>query len=631
MYPTTLHIILFYASQQDRSSDDEHSLRPGVNASNMGPLASFGEMAAERFHNDYPQLTEYTPLDCTQFVAALHLFRFDPRLSSEFIQSRLDDYASTLATHPDYTEKTVRRIFHASMQKAARSYFSTGWDNSSAIIAANIPALEKLRQESARTMPWTDSLQSAVDIVPDVDPVVIRTLIEHDLPVVVRVFAHYCSGCKAMKPAFDQAAIRMQGQAIFVELNGPMAPEFKAQYAIKTYPTVLRFHKSNRPTVFPRAHEMDVENFVLFAAGEQLELDGPDTSLQSMDTALGEEIRKLERKRSRLQAFQLESILRRQGIDELDVLVRERSEMLHSKIDDALQCGASSCDVLSSRCDSSPSVAPLCVLLGGGMGAGKTTAVKYVAETAFWKQHGDGVVVVEADAFKQKDPLFHVLNSMTPLASRIVHSDSIIAAEEQFLEAINKRKDVVFDGTLSWKTYAVQMFEMLRDTEYTYKRGPGYRRDENGTVTELYWERKERRKKAVAPYQVELVGVTADADVAVMRGLIRRLTSGRGVPIGDQLKSHKLFSTWFKHYIDLVDAIYLFDTTEEYVAGDDKDDGNSRLVAIKGGELFATPSGYEAERNGLAILRADKYEQFLKKSELVTNASGVDSLYAAQR
>lgn len=263
------------------------------------------------------------------------------------------------------------------------------------------------------------------------------------------------------------------------------------------------------------------------------------------------------------------------------------------------------------------------------MGAGKTTAVGLVSDTAFWKQYGERAVVVEADAFKLNDPLFHVL------PTRVVHHDSIIAAEELFLKAVNSRRDLIFDGTLSWSEYARQTVAMLRDIEYVYERGPGYSENEAGVIIEVYWVRGKKRAAPVKPYRIELVGVTADAEIAVMRGIVRKITSGRGVPIADQLHSHALFSKNFEEYIDLVDGVYLFDTTLNTSGFGEKAGFEEQLVAIKPGVLFQNDLSIVEEDDSFpssfVVNNAEAYERFLRKQMLNTKAKCMNELYAVKK
>ncbi|GAB0489033.1 hypothetical protein MMPV_000248 [Pyropia vietnamensis] len=190
------------------------------------------------------------------------------------------------------------------------------------------------------------------------------------------------------------------------------------------------------------------------------------------------------------------------------------------------------------------------------MGAGKTSAVARIRASPFWARYGNRVVVVEADNLKEADPLFIALRGVTPAAARMVHNESVAAAEELFLRAVMDRRDVVFDGTMAWRPFVEQTLAMIRDTAHVYRRGPG---DGDGSSPPVYWEVAGVRAERAVPYHVEMVGVTVDAEVAVQRGMVRMMTSGRGVPLRAQLSSHQLFSANFEAYVPMFDGAYLLD------------------------------------------------------------------------
>lgn len=190
------------------------------------------------------------------------------------------------------------------------------------------------------------------------------------------------------------------------------------------------------------------------------------------------------------------------------------------------------------------------------MGAGKTSAVARIRGSPFWARYGNRVVVVEADNLKEADPLFIALRGVTPAAARMVHNESVAAAEELFLRAVMDRRDVVFDGTMAWRPFVEQTLAMIRDTAHVYRRGPG---DGDGSGPPVYWEVAGVRAERAVPYHVEMVGVTVDAEVAVQRGMVRMMTSGRGVPLRAQLASHQLFSANFEAYVPMFDGAYLLD------------------------------------------------------------------------
>ena len=115
--------------------------------------------------------------------------------------------------------------------------------------------------------------------------------------------------------------------------------------------------------------------------------------------------------------------------------------------------------------------------------------------------------------------------------------------------------------TLAWEPFLAQTLAMVRDRQHAYRRGPGYvegttERGEKG-VLEQYWEVEGPVPpgQEPAPYRVELVGVYVRPEVAVRRGIIRRLLTGRGVPVRDQLRSHALFAKNFEAFACCFDTV----------------------------------------------------------------------------
>lgn len=106
-----------------------------------------------------------------------------------------------------------------------------------------------------------------------------------------------------------------------------------------------------------------------------------------------------------------------------------------------------------------------------------------------------------------------------------VHQSSTNAASALLVAALNEGRDVILDGTMSWEPFVLQTIAMARDIHNRpYCMGPGYRENADGTVTETYWEPVTESSEEAAnpprkPYRVELLGVTCDAHMAVMRGM----------------------------------------------------------------------------------------------------------------
>lgn len=93
------------------------------------------------------------------------------------------------------------------------------------------------------------------------------------------------------------------------------------------------------------------------------------------------------------------------------------------------------------------------------------------------------------DDIKSGDPLYRALQAAgVEQASVLVHSDSTTAAEQLLLDAVNHRRDILFDSTMQWAPFIRQTVEMVRDDQNLYRKGPGYKKHEDGTITERYWE-----------------------------------------------------------------------------------------------------------------------------------------------
>ncbi|XP_034685091.1 uncharacterized protein LOC117914041 [Vitis riparia] len=218
---------------------------------------------------------------------------------------------------------------------------------------------------------------------------------------------------------------------------------------------------------------------------------------------------------------------------------------------------------------------PVLLLMGGGMGAGKSTVLKEIMKEAFWSEAAADAVVVEADAFKETDVIYRALSShhhdMLQTAE-LVHQSSTDAASSLLVTALNEGRDVIMDGTLSWEPFVQQTIAMARNVhKCRYRMGVGYKVAEDGTVTENYWEQippeeeeeeqqNENGHVERKPYRIELVGVICDPYLAVVRGIRRAIMTKRAVRVNSQLKSHKRFASAFQRYCQLVDNARLYCT-----------------------------------------------------------------------
>ncbi|KAJ4839907.1 hypothetical protein Tsubulata_026599 [Turnera subulata] len=214
---------------------------------------------------------------------------------------------------------------------------------------------------------------------------------------------------------------------------------------------------------------------------------------------------------------------------------------------------------------------PVLLLMGGGMGAGKSTVLKDILKETFWAGAAGNAVIIEADAFKETDVIYRALSSRGHVdmiqTAELVHQSSTDAACSLLVTALNEGRDVIMDGTLSWVPFVVQTITMARIVHRRrYRMGAGYKVGGDGAVTENYWEQIDEEqplidgKKKRKPYRIELVGVVCDAYLAVVRGIRRAIMCRRAVRVNSQLKSHKRFSNAFLTYCNLVDNARLYCT-----------------------------------------------------------------------
>ncbi|PON53244.1 P-loop containing nucleoside triphosphate hydrolase [Parasponia andersonii] len=268
---------------------------------------------------------------------------------------------------------------------------------------------------------------------------------------------------------------------------------------------------------------------------------------------------------------------------------------------------------------------PVLLLMGGGMGAGKSTVLKDVLKESFWSGAATNAVVVEADAFKETDVIYKALNSMGHhndmlQTAELVHQSSTDAASSLLVTALNEGRDVIMDGTLSWEPFVEQTIDMARNVhKCRYRMGVGYKVAEDGTITENYWEQVNDNEEGPyengdegvtkrKPYRIELVGVVCDAYLAVVRGIRRAIMVGRAVRVNSQLKSHKRFASAFPRYCQLVDNARLYCTN---VMGGPpkligwKDGANKLLIDPEEIECLTTLKSLNSDAESIYELYAD--------------------------
>lgn len=80
-----------------------------------------------------------------------------------------------------------------------------------------------------------------------------RHIERNDIPVLVDFWAPWCGPCKAMAPAFEQAADQLEPQVRLVKVNTEAEQQLGAQFGIRSIPTLALFHGGKEVTRQPGA------------------------------------------------------------------------------------------------------------------------------------------------------------------------------------------------------------------------------------------------------------------------------------------------------------------------------------------------------------------------------------------
>ena len=60
-------------------------------------------------------------------------------------------------------------------------------------------------------------------------------------PLVIDFWVPWCGPCRAMAPAFDRAALELDGRARFAKVNTDEAPLLARRFGVRSIPTLVLF------------------------------------------------------------------------------------------------------------------------------------------------------------------------------------------------------------------------------------------------------------------------------------------------------------------------------------------------------------------------------------------------------
>jgi thioredoxin 2 len=112
-----------------------------------------------------------------------------------------------------------------------RCQFCQTWNRIDAARAADRPKCGKCAKPMLLDRPW-----------PLTEDTFERTIMESEIPILVDLYADWCSPCKVMAPFVDEIAREYQGRALVAKLNTELAQKTSNGLGIRGIPTVIVFN-----------------------------------------------------------------------------------------------------------------------------------------------------------------------------------------------------------------------------------------------------------------------------------------------------------------------------------------------------------------------------------------------------
>lgn len=481
--------------------------------------------------------------------------------------------------------------FLSDFRQRRSEYFAWNWDQMDGMTEVNRQDYLDWKENYYQTL--VSNTKKEFDKL-ELTPTIWNHFVDHKYDVLVITTAPFCSWCRSLDHVLKQLVDLYgdnAGVRIF-KLDASRYWDLAKSFHVRRLPEIDLWRNGKRISRYSLTAPKDVDSISKWMEAHGL--------VHSAEENLSKPSKKISWWKTSFTDVELSSLKKEMSELRRACSVKEAMRAMGCLSDDLKNCVTQ-----RKRKDNEQ---PVLIFMGGGIASGKSSLLLALAESEFWKERGADIVCVEADRFKEVDPLFHKISELATStdASRICHRESTNDAEELLLAALKENRDIVFDGTCKWRPFVEQTIEMVRNSHlHRYKRGYGYR----GKDDEVYWIKDEKLEKPLKKYEIWLIGAYCAVNVSVGRSVRRAVIDGRGATKYELLRSHKLFSQNFEEYAKLVDKVILYDNTK------------SRPLSVP------PPLIAQTDKSKLSILNEVAYQKFLKQQHLNVDAVCADHVY----